>query len=121
MWTHVETISSAEDETLSHSSTARTNQSDLNKLSIEEPATIRRSVSTTNNENILSTNSEFESVDENDNEIESTRDDEQVQAVIPKRRQSRLTSSNNKVNSIFLHKKRTPSNFSHFSSIQLQI
>jgi hypothetical protein len=56
------------------------------------PAIIRRSISTNNNENIRN---EFESIDENDNEIGLIRDDQQM---IAKRRQSRATSSNNKVN-----------------------
>ncbi|CAF4451792.1 unnamed protein product, partial [Rotaria socialis] len=77
--------------------TTRANQLDLNALPIEEIANIRRSISTTNNENNLSTNSEFESPDEIDNETESTRDDDQIQSIIPKRRQSRAASSANKV------------------------
>ncbi|CAF3470262.1 unnamed protein product [Rotaria socialis] len=98
MWNHVETISSTEDDALSCSSTTtRANQLDLNALPIEEIANIRRSISTTNNENNLSTNSEFESPDEIDNETESTRDDDQIQSIIPKRRQSRAASSANKV------------------------
>ncbi|CAF4524698.1 unnamed protein product, partial [Rotaria magnacalcarata] len=32
-----------------------------------------------------------------DNETESTRDDDQIQSIIPKRRQSRAASSTNKV------------------------
>ncbi|CAF2874955.1 unnamed protein product [Rotaria sp. Silwood2] len=100
IWNHVETISSTEDDALSYSSITRTNQSDLNRLPIEETTNIRESISATNNENILSTTqSEFEPVDEKDNEPESTRDDDQIQPLIPKRRQSRATSSNNKIDS----------------------
>ncbi|CAF4239784.1 unnamed protein product, partial [Rotaria magnacalcarata] len=88
------------DDALSYSSTTtRTNQLDLNALPIEEIANVRRSISMTNNENILSTNSELESPDEIDNETESTRDDDQIQSIIPKRRQSRAASSTNKVRS----------------------
>ncbi|CAF0794084.1 unnamed protein product [Rotaria sordida] len=99
IWNHVETISSTEDDTLSYSSTTRINQSDINRLPIEETTNIRRSLSATNNENILSAQSEFESIDENDNENESTRDDDHIQSIIPKRRQSRATSSNTKIDS----------------------
>ena len=95
VWNHVETISSTEDDALSYSSTIRTSQSDVNRLPIDETINIRRSLSITHNENILSTHNEFESVDENDNE--SIRDDDHIQQIISKRRQSRATSSNNKV------------------------
>jgi len=100
VWNNVETISSTEDDALSYSSTIRTSQSDVNRLPIDETINIRRSLSITNNENILSTHIEFESVDENDNDNGSIRDDEHIQKTIPKRRQSRATSSNNKVSHI---------------------
>ena len=90
VWNHVETISSTEDDALSYSSIIRPNQSDLNRLSNEEITNTRRSVS----ENILLSHNEFESIDENEHETSLNRDDDHV---IPKRRQSRATSSNNKV------------------------
>jgi transcription elongation GreA/GreB family factor len=82
-WNHVETISSNEDDALSC-----TNQS------TDIITTIRRSLSTNNNENLRQ---EFESIDENDNEIGLNRDEDRIQQIIPKRRQSRVISSNNKV------------------------
>jgi len=69
----------------------RTNQF---RLSTDTTTNIRRSISINNNEHIRN---EFESNDENDNEIGSIRDDEHIQQTIPKRRQSRIASSNNKV------------------------
>ncbi|CAF3683799.1 unnamed protein product [Rotaria sp. Silwood1] len=99
IWNHVETISSTEDDATSYSSITRTNQSDINRLPTEEKTDIRRSLSVSNNENILTTQNEFEAIDENDNETETTRDDDQIQSTIPKRRQSRSTSSNNKFDS----------------------
>ncbi|CAF1536460.1 unnamed protein product, partial [Adineta steineri] len=95
IWNHVETISSTEDDALSYSSTIRTNQSDINRLPIDETINIVRTISITNNENILSIHNEFESIDDND--TGSIRDDEPIQPVIPKRRQSRAASSNNKI------------------------
>lgn len=96
VWNHVETISSTEDEALPYSSTIHTSQLDLNRLPMDEKANIRRSLSIPNNENILSKH-EFEAIDDNDNEPGSIRDDPYGQQTIPKRRQSRATSSNNKV------------------------
>jgi transcription elongation GreA/GreB family factor len=87
-WNHVETISSNEDDALSCTSINRTNQS------TDIITTIRRSLSTNNNENLRQ---EFESIDENDNEIGLNRDEDRIQQIIPKRRQSRVISSNNKV------------------------
>ena len=88
-WNHVETISSTEDDALSsYSSINRPNQSGV---AADIDTTIRRSLSTNNSETLRN---EFEPTDENDNEIGSIRDDE---ATIPKRRQSRATSANNKV------------------------
>ncbi len=91
VWNHVETISSTEDDALSHSSINRTNQFGLSN---DITTNIRRSISINNNENIRN---EFESIDENDNDIGSIRDNEHIQQTIPKRRQSRVASSNNKV------------------------
>jgi hypothetical protein len=76
-------------------------------------ATIRRSTSTHNNENIRN---EYESIDENDHDIGLTRDDQQM---IPKRRQSRVTSSNNKVNGELTSN--IPKNFFVYRMIQHQI
>jgi hypothetical protein len=90
VWNHVETISSTEDDALSYSSIIRPNQSNINRLPNEEITNTRRSIS----ENISSTHQEFESTDENEHETSINRDDDHV---IPKRRQSRATSSNNKV------------------------
>ncbi len=91
VWNHVETISSTEDDALSYSSINRTNQSEL---STDITTNIRRSTSITNHENLRQ---EFGSIDENDNEIGSIRDEDHIQQTIPKRRQSRAASSNNKV------------------------
>jgi hypothetical protein len=90
VWNHVETISSTEDETFSYTSINRPNQSELTMDIISR--TIRRSTSTNNNENIRN---QYELIDDNDNEIGLIRDDEH--SIIPKRRQSRAASSNNKV------------------------
>jgi hypothetical protein len=78
---HVETISSTKDNAVSYSSsTIRPNQSDSNRLSNNGISSTRRSIS----DNILQSHNQFELTDENDH-------------VIPKRRQSRATSSNTKV------------------------
>ncbi|CAF0962139.1 unnamed protein product [Adineta ricciae] len=98
-WPNVETISSTDDDALSSASTVRTSQSDTNRLPTDEPTNIRRSISVTKNENILSTPGEFEATDDNDIGSSSVRDDDHVHATIPKRRQSRAASSNNKVDS----------------------
>lgn len=98
----METISSTtEDDALSYSSSIRPNQSDLTKFpSIDESTNVRRSLSITNTDNNLLIQHEFESTDENDQEMALIRDDDHLQQIISKRRQSRATSITNKVREI---------------------
>lgn len=89
VWNNVEPISSAEDDTLSSSSTHRANQPTSGTETPSTPG--RRRMSMNTNDPIRN---ESEAIEETENEHESIRDVEQN---IPKRRQSRATSSNNKV------------------------
>jgi hypothetical protein len=63
-------------------------------MDISTPTRRRISINNNDNNNIRN---EFESIDEDDNENQSIRDDAQI---IPKRRQSRATSSNNRIDSV---------------------
>ena len=85
-WPNVETISSTDDDALSSASTVRTNQSDTNRLPTDESTNIRRSISVTKNENILSTPGEFEATNDNDVGSSSVREDDHLHATIPQRR-----------------------------------
>ena len=85
----METISSAEDDVLSTSSSIHRINNQSVVSSTESSINLRRSLSTNNNETIR-----------NDEELtEENRQEGNLLQISPKRRQSRTTSSNTKVNS----------------------